>query len=93
MQVRILSRRYSSSRSRVSHNDELDRTERRDLLRRVRRALGYPADWRTELFMDKESIRSLMGKGFEVGCHSMEHEYLSRLSEADLLQDIGGAPK
>jgi peptidoglycan/xylan/chitin deacetylase (PgdA/CDA1 family) len=73
---------------RVFHNDELDRTERRDLLRRVRRALGYPADWRTELFMDKESIRSLMGKGFEVGCHSMEHEYLSRLSDADLRQDI-----
>jgi peptidoglycan/xylan/chitin deacetylase (PgdA/CDA1 family) len=69
-------------------DDELDRRSRRDMLTELRRELGYSADTRSKQYMDSATVRNLLAKGFEVGCHSMYHEYLSRLSDIELACDI-----
>jgi len=86
------------------HEAELDRRSRRDMLTELRRELGYSSDARSKLYMDLTMVRNLLARGFEVGCHSMYHEYLARLSDIELKSDIdrsfdvmseacGGEPK
>jgi Predicted xylanase/chitin deacetylase len=86
------------------HDAELDRRSRRDMLTELRRELGYSSDARSKLYMDLTMVRNLLAKGFEVGCHSMYHEYLARLSDIELTSDLdrsfdvmseacGGEPK
>ena len=44
--------------------------------------LGIPG------YMDAEQVRDLKAQGFEIGCHSMTHAYLSDLSEPELKREI-----
>jgi peptidoglycan/xylan/chitin deacetylase (PgdA/CDA1 family) len=39
-------------------------------------------------FLDARQIRELHERGFEIGCHSMEHECMARLGDAELHADI-----
>ena len=38
--------------------------------------------------MADNQIRALRDRGFEIGCHSMDHEYMSRLSDDELRSDV-----
>jgi peptidoglycan/xylan/chitin deacetylase (PgdA/CDA1 family) len=42
-------------------------------------------------FLSQPQLRELAGLGFEIGCHSMTHPYLSDLDEAGLQREIAGA--
>jgi peptidoglycan/xylan/chitin deacetylase (PgdA/CDA1 family) len=42
-------------------------------------------------YMITRQVRELSDAGFEVGCHSMTHPYLDRLTEADLNREIADA--
>ena len=42
-------------------------------------------------FLSKSQLRELAGMGFEIGCHSMTHPYLSDLDEAGLQREIADA--
>ena len=44
--------------------------------------LGMPG------YLDAEQVRDLQAQGFEIGCHSMTHPYLSDLSEPELKREI-----
>jgi peptidoglycan/xylan/chitin deacetylase (PgdA/CDA1 family) len=44
--------------------------------------LGMPG------YLNAEQVRELDAQGFEIGCHSMTHAYLSDLSEAELKREI-----
>ena len=39
-------------------------------------------------YLNNDQVRELDAQGFEVGCHSMTHPYLSDLPEADLKREI-----
>jgi len=39
-------------------------------------------------YMNATQVRELNGLGFEIGCHSMTHPYLSALSESELKREI-----
>jgi peptidoglycan/xylan/chitin deacetylase (PgdA/CDA1 family) len=42
-------------------------------------------------YMDRNQITELSALGFEIGCHSMTHAYLTDLDERGLQREIGGA--
>src|SRR5215475_3589529 len=42
-------------------------------------------------YMTASQVRELGGAGFEIGCHSMTHPYLTELDGAGLQQEITGA--
>jgi peptidoglycan/xylan/chitin deacetylase (PgdA/CDA1 family) len=42
-------------------------------------------------YLRPEQVRELDAEGFEIGCHSMTHPYLSDLPETDLRREIVGA--
>jgi peptidoglycan/xylan/chitin deacetylase (PgdA/CDA1 family) len=42
-------------------------------------------------FVSQPQLRELVGLGFEIGCHSMTHPYLSDLDETGLQREIAGA--
>jgi peptidoglycan/xylan/chitin deacetylase (PgdA/CDA1 family) len=42
-------------------------------------------------FLSQPQLRELADLGFEIGCHSMTHPYLSDLDEAGLQREIAGA--
>ncbi len=42
-------------------------------------------------YLSAEQVRALDAQGFEIGCHSMTHAYLSDLSEAELKREIADA--
>ncbi|MFZ1129622.1 MAG: polysaccharide deacetylase family protein [Terriglobales bacterium] len=42
-------------------------------------------------YLDARQVRDLDAQGFEVGCHSMTHPYLSDLSEPELKREIADA--
>lgn len=42
-------------------------------------------------YMNEGQLRDLDMKGFEVGCHSMTHPYLSDLSDAELKREVADA--
>jgi peptidoglycan/xylan/chitin deacetylase (PgdA/CDA1 family) len=44
--------------------------------------LGMPG------YLDAEQVRSVAAQGFEIGCHSMTHAYLSDLPEPELKREI-----
>jgi peptidoglycan/xylan/chitin deacetylase (PgdA/CDA1 family) len=44
-------------------------------------------------YLSAEQVRNLDAQGFEIGCHSMTHAYLSDLSEAELTREIVDAKK
>jgi len=67
--------------------DEQDRSTRARFLYDVRAELGNRVR-RTFRFLKASQIRDLSERGFEIGCHSMEHEYLVRMSDEELLTDI-----
>ena len=60
---------------------------RRELLERlnallgVESATGYP-------FMQSGQVVALRQRGFEIGCHSYEHEYMKNLSREEILADL-----
>jgi peptidoglycan/xylan/chitin deacetylase (PgdA/CDA1 family) len=39
-------------------------------------------------FLSADQVRELHGAGFEIGCHSMTHPYLSDLDEAGLYREV-----
>ena len=47
--------------------------------------LGRPA------YLSTAQLRELAGLGFEIGCHSMNHRYLTSLSDSDLAVEITDA--
>ena len=53
----------------------------------VRRGLGDTTST-TYRFMRECHVKELYAAGFEIGCHSMDHEYMTLLSCDDLRQDI-----
>lgn len=67
--------------------DEIDRPSRIRFLDRVRADLDAEAK-RTSRFLGADQIRNLHKRGFEVGCHSMEHECMARLNDDELTSDI-----
>lgn len=44
-------------------------------------------------YMSEAQVRELSSRGFEVGCHSMTHPYLSDLKPADQAREIGEAKR
>jgi peptidoglycan/xylan/chitin deacetylase (PgdA/CDA1 family) len=42
-------------------------------------------------YLSDEQVRELDAQGFEIGCHSMTHAYLSDLAEVELQREIAGA--
>jgi peptidoglycan/xylan/chitin deacetylase (PgdA/CDA1 family) len=42
-------------------------------------------------YLSDEQVRELDAQGFEIGCHSMTHAYLSDLAEIELKREIAGA--
>lgn len=42
-------------------------------------------------YLSVNQLRELHGRGFEIGCHSMNHHYLSALNESELRVEIAGA--
>ncbi len=42
-------------------------------------------------YLNETQLRELDAQGFEIGCHSMTHAYLSDLDEPDLQREIAGA--
>lgn len=42
-------------------------------------------------YLTREQVRELDAQGFQIGCHSMTHPYLSDLSELQLRREIAGA--
>ncbi len=66
---------------------ERDRSVRTRFLEDVRVTLGrnLRSDYR---FLEDRHIRELRTKGFEIGCHSMDHEYMSSLRGDELGSDI-----
>ena len=80
---------------------ERSRPVRQRFLDHLRADLGPPEP--VYRFMEPHHLRKLRDRGFEIGSHSMEHELMSRLSDADLRTDVsqgadalltilGGAP-
>jgi peptidoglycan/xylan/chitin deacetylase (PgdA/CDA1 family) len=61
----------------------------------VLRELGFRATFYltagflgTRGYLSRDQVRELDALGFEIGCHSMTHRYLSDLSEAELKREI-----
>ena len=44
-------------------------------------------------YLSEDQLRELDAQGFEIGCHSLTHAYLSDLGEADLAREIVDAKK
>ncbi len=44
-------------------------------------------------YLSPEQLRHLDGQGFEIGCHSMTHAYLSDVSEPELKREVGDAKR
>jgi peptidoglycan/xylan/chitin deacetylase (PgdA/CDA1 family) len=42
-------------------------------------------------YLSESQLRELAAQGFEIGCHSMTHAYLSDLGDSDLQREIAGA--
>jgi len=42
-------------------------------------------------YLTPAQVRMLSGLGFDIGCHSMTHPYLTDLNDADLLREVAGA--
>lgn len=42
-------------------------------------------------YLNHSQLRELSGLGFEIGCHSMTHPYLTDLNDADLHREVAGA--
>src|SRR3954469_2721472 len=42
-------------------------------------------------YLSPAQVRQLSGLGFEIGCHSMTHPYLTDINEEDLQREIAGA--
>ena len=42
-------------------------------------------------YLNADQVRELDAQGFEIGCHSMTHPYLSDLTETELKREIGDA--
>jgi peptidoglycan/xylan/chitin deacetylase (PgdA/CDA1 family) len=42
-------------------------------------------------YLSDEQVRELDAQGFEIGCHSMTHAYLSDLADVELKREIAGA--
>ena len=70
------------------HLEAHDAAARRDLLERVRKRLGNPANPGTVRYLNAEQVRDLRDRGYEIGCHSMDHEILSRLTSEQIDDDI-----
>lgn len=66
---------------------EEERSTRQRFLDVVRRGLGDTTSTAYR-FMRECHIEQLYARGFEIGCHSMDHEYMTLLSCDDLRQDI-----
>lgn len=67
--------------------DEHPRSDRTRFLHEVRAALHGESP-RKQRFLDASHITALHKRGFEIGCHSMEHDPMAQLSDAELLADI-----
>ncbi|MBW8042191.1 MAG: polysaccharide deacetylase family protein [Planctomycetes bacterium] len=78
-QIRSWIRHYFSS---------IDKDKRNQLLGRFRHRFNGDSLKPLE-FMDPQQVRELMVDGFQVGSHSMNHEYLSKLGDSQLEEDIG----
>lgn len=66
---------------------ERERSTRRRFLDAVRAELGIEPK-STYRFVEDRHIRELRDRGFEIGCHSMDHEYMSSLSDEELRSDV-----
>ena len=66
---------------------EEERSARQRFLDVVRRGLGDRIN-ATYRLMRECHVKELYASGFEIGCHSMDHEYMTLLSCNDLRQDI-----
>jgi peptidoglycan/xylan/chitin deacetylase (PgdA/CDA1 family) len=66
---------------------EEERPARQRFLDGVRGGLGDTAST-TYRFMRECHVKELHAAGYEIGCHSMDHEYMTLLSCDDLKQDI-----
>jgi len=44
-------------------------------------------------YLTQNQLRELSGAGFEIGCHSMTHAYLTDLSDAELTREIADAKR
>jgi peptidoglycan/xylan/chitin deacetylase (PgdA/CDA1 family) len=64
-----------------------DQATRKQFLAAVRAELGSNAK-RVYRFMEDRHIRDLRDRGFEIGCHSMDHEYMVQMSDDELRRDI-----
>lgn len=70
------------------HSGHTSRIDRHTLLRVLHEALYGSTRVDTQLFMTADQISAIHKLGFEIGCHSMAHEYLSRLTDTELHADI-----
>ena len=64
-----------------------NRSQRNRILRKVISRLNPQINKRIE-FMDIEQIRDIAERGFEVGCHSVEHDCLSGLADDEIEEDV-----
>jgi len=66
---------------------KIDAAQRKELVRRI---IGLIGDYKEGAirFLSGVQVRELAASGFEVGCHSFDHEYMARLDLKQAEQDI-----
>jgi peptidoglycan/xylan/chitin deacetylase (PgdA/CDA1 family) len=69
---------------------ELGPPERAELLERLRAALGVP---RVTWHMDEVDLGEVASAGFEIGSHSMSHDYLARMPNGQLADEVAESLK
>lgn len=68
-----------------------NRKQRYAVLQALRDTLGVQVMKRPHLYMDAQEVRQISEKGFEIGCHSLAHQYLSRLTPRELEDDVAAS--
>ena len=69
------------------HAKGLDPKQREELVRAMRECLGGEGGG-CRGFMTPEQVLDLSRSGFEIGCHSQRHEYMTSLTPRELEEDI-----